>query len=410
MKRVVVTGCGVVSAIGIGKDLFYDSLINGRSGIDTITRMNPEGFSSQIAGEVKDYQPLADISVKDIRKTPRFVQLALTASQEAFSESGINMSDEDPYSVGVIFGSGIGSIGTLEKETIKWHIGGPRKISPFLIPKLIVNEAAGHIAIRFGLKGINYCPVTACASGTHAIGEAFQAIKYGRAKAIVCGGTEAAITPLGIGGFCSLKALSTRNDEPQRASRPFDKDRNGFVMAEGAGAIVLEEYEHAKQRGAFIYAEIAGYGATCDAYHITAPDQTGQAAGHAMGLALKESGVDMSASFYINAHGTSTQLNDKMETAAIKLAFGTVAKDVKISSTKSMTGHALGAAGGMEFVACCLALKNDFIPPTINYDTPDPDCDLFYTPNEAIKAKIDVAMSNSLGFGGHNASILIKRI
>ncbi|MDD4295258.1 MAG: beta-ketoacyl synthase N-terminal-like domain-containing protein, partial [Candidatus Omnitrophica bacterium] len=240
MKRVVVTGCGVVSPVGIGRDMFFDSLANGRSGIEAITQMDADGFSSRIAGEVKDYEPLSDLSVKDIRKTPRFVQLALTAAQEAFDESGLDISKEDPYSIGVIFGSGIGSIGTLENETIKWHIGGPRKISPFLIPMLIVNEAAGGIAIRLGLKGVNYCPVTACASGTHAIGEAFEAIKCGRAKAMVCGGTEAAITPLGIGGFCALKALSTRNDEPQKASRPFDKDRNGFVMAEGAGAVILE--------------------------------------------------------------------------------------------------------------------------------------------------------------------------
>ncbi|MDD4294935.1 MAG: beta-ketoacyl-ACP synthase II, partial [Candidatus Omnitrophica bacterium] len=264
--------------------------------------------------------------------------------------------------------------------------------------------------IRLGLKGVNYCPVTACASGTHAIGEAFEAIKCGRAKAMVCGGTEAAITPLGIGGFCALKALSTRNDEPQKASRPFDKDRNGFVMAEGAGAVILEEYEHAKQRGAFIYAEVVGYGATCDAYHITAPDASGIPASEAMLIALRESGLDMSSSFYVNAHGTSTQLNDKMETAAMKLAFGSTAKDIKISSTKSMTGHMLGAAGGVEFIACCLAIKNELIPPTINYETPDPECDLFYTPNEALKIKVDAAMSNSLGFGGHNASVLIKRI
>ncbi|MDD5080521.1 MAG: beta-ketoacyl-ACP synthase II [Candidatus Omnitrophota bacterium] len=410
MKRVVVTGCGVVSPVGIGRDTFFDSLANGRSGIEAITQMDADGFSSRIAGEVKDYEPLSDLSVKDIRKTPRFVQLALTAAQEAFDESGLDISKEDPYSIGVIFGSGIGSIGTLENETIKWHIGGPRKISPFLIPMLIVNEAAGGIAIRLGLKGVNYCPVTACASGTHAIGEAFEAIKCGRAKAMVCGGTEAAITPLGIGGFCALKALSTRNDEPQKASRPFDKDRNGFVMAEGAGAVILEEYEHAKQRGAFIYAEVVGYGATCDAYHITAPDASGIPASEAMLIALRESGLDMSSSFYVNAHGTSTQLNDKMETAAMKLAFGSTAKDIKISSTKSMTGHMLGAAGGVEFIACCLAIKNELIPPTINYETPDPECDLFYTPNEALKIKVDAAMSNSLGFGGHNASVLIKRI
>jgi 3-oxoacyl-[acyl-carrier-protein] synthase II len=279
-----------------------------------------------------------------------------------------------------------------------------------MIPMLITNEAAGHVAIRFQLKGVNLCTVTACASGAHGIGEAYRAIREGKATVMVAGGTEACICALGVGGFCALKALSKRNDEPQRASRPFDRDRDGFVMAEGAGIIVLEELEHAKKRGAFIYGELAGYGATCDAYHITAPDPEGDTAAKAMSIAMEEAGVSEDVAIYINAHGTSTQLNDKMETRAIKKVFGDHAKNVPISSTKSMTGHTLGAAGALEFIACCLALKEKVIPPTINYENPDPECDLNYTPNEAREFDVQVAMSNSLGFGGHNANLLIKQL
>ena len=323
-------------------------------------------------------------------------------------DSGLDLSKLDPYRLGTIIGSGIGSLETIEKEHKTLLEKGPSKLSPFMIPRLITNEAAGHVAIQFNLKGINICTVTACASGSHAIGDAFHRIKHGYEDVVVCGGTEACIVPLGVGGFCALKALSTRNDEPQRASRPFDKERNGFIMSEGAGIIVLEELEQAKKRGAYIYGEIAGYGATCDAYHITAPDPEGKSAAKAITYALEEGGVPLAENIYINAHGTSTILNDKTETLAIKSVFGNRAKDILISSTKSMTGHGLGAAGAIEFIACALAVKNKLIPPTINYENFDPECDLNYTPNKAQEFNVKVAISNSLGFGGHNATVLLK--
>jgi beta-ketoacyl-acyl-carrier-protein synthase II len=408
MRRVVVTGCGVVSPLGVGKSSFWQSLIEGRSGIDKITHFNVEGFDSHIAGEVKDFSPPSFLSLKDIRRTPRFVQFALTATEEAIEESGLVIEEIDPYLIGVIIGSGIGSLETIEKEYKTLLERGPKKISPFLIPMLITNEAAGNVAIYFNLKGINFCTVTACASGAHAIGEAYRAILQGKADVIICGGTEACITPLGVGGFCALKALSTRNNEPQKASRPFDRERDGFVIAEGAGVVVLEELEHAKKRGTSIYAEICGYGATCDAYHITAPSPDGEPAAKAMELALREAKVSLDEKIYINAHGTGTQLNDKIETKAIKTAFGRYAKQVYISSTKSMMGHALGAAGAIEFIICCLVLKKKVVPPTINYEYPDPECDLDYTPNQSKEVDIKIALSNSLGFGGHNATLLVK--
>lgn len=410
MKRVVVTGCGIISSLGKDKSSFWDSLIKGQSGVGKITQFDASGFYSQIAGEVKDFQPPAYFSPKDIRKTPRFVQFALRAAQEAIADCGVNLEQIDPYRIGVIIGSGVGSLETVEKECKTLLEKGPRRLSPFMIPMLITNEAAGHVAIRFNLKGVNFCVVTACASGAHSIGEAYRAIKQDKATLMVCGGTEACICALGVGGFCALKALSKRNDQPQRASRPFDQQRDGFIMAEGAGIIVLEELEHAKRRGAFIYGELAGYGATCDAFHITAPDSAGAAAAAAMSLAMEEAGVNRDEKIYLNAHGTSTKLNDAMETKAIKNTFGEYAKDVFISSTKSMTGHTLGAAGAIEFIACCLALKNKVIPPTINYENPDPECDLNYTPNEAKAEDIRIAMSNSLGFGGHNAALLVKEL
>ncbi|MFA7677733.1 MAG: beta-ketoacyl-ACP synthase II [Candidatus Omnitrophota bacterium] len=410
MKRVVVTGCGVVSPVGVGKGLFWDSLLKGKSGVGKITHFDAAEFDSQIAGEVNDFTPPSFFSSKDNRRTPRFVQFALKAAEEALLESGIDLDKIDPYQIGTIIGSGVGSLETIEKEHKVLLERGPRKLSPFMIPMLITNEAPGHVAIHFGLKGVNFCTVTACASGAHAIGEAYRTISQGKALAIVCGGTEACIVPLGVGGFCALKALSKRNNEPQRASRPFDKERDGFVMAEGAGIIVLEEFEHAKKRGAHIYCELSGYGATCDAYHITAPDPEGGAAIKSMSEAMREAGVSSQEKIYINAHGTSTQLNDKMETKAIKSVFGARAKDVAISSTKSMTGHTLGAAGAIEFIVCCLVLKNKIVPPTINYENPDPECDLNYTPNKALNFEGAVALSNSLGFGGHNASLLVKKI
>ena len=407
-RRVVVSGCGVVSPLGLGKEKSWQNLIKGKSGIGKITQFDAAQFTSQIAGEVKDFNPEQFFSSKEARKIARFVQFAIAAAKEAAGQSGIEFEKCDPYRVGSIIGSGIGSLKSVEEQHNNLLRKGPSRISPFLIPLLITNEAAGQVAITFGLKGVNFCTVTACASGGHAIGEAFHAIKYGTADIMLAGGTEACLTPLGVGGFCSLKALSRRNHEPEKASRPFDAERDGFVMAEGAGIVVLEELEHAKKRGAEIYAEVVGYGASCDAYHITAPDPTGEPGAKTIELALKEAGINKEEVDYINAHGTSTLLNDRTETKAIKLAFGPYAKKVSISSTKSMTGHMLGAAGAFEFVVCCLAIKEGVIPPTINQEHPDPECDLDYTPNQAREKKIRVALSNSLGFGGHNVTLALK--
>ncbi|MBD3246448.1 MAG: beta-ketoacyl-ACP synthase II [Candidatus Omnitrophica bacterium] len=409
MRRVVVTGCGIVSPVGIGKKTFWESLRQGKSGISQITQFDASAFDSQIAGEAADFVPPSFLPPKDLRRTPRFVQFALQAAVEAFEESGIDINKTDPYRIGTIVGSGVGSLQTVEREVAAYLNRGPRKISPFLIPMMITNEAAGNVAIRLGLKGVNVCTVTACASGAHAVGTAYRAVQSGEADAVVTGGTESSLTPLGVGGFCALKALSTRNDAPTRASRPFDRDRDGFVMAEGAGMLVLEELEHARRRGAEIFCELSGYGATCDAYHITAPSPEGEPAAKAMQLALQEAKMDRGARVYLNTHGTSTQLNDRMETKAIKRVFGPKAERVCISSTKSMTGHTLGAAGAIEFIVCCFALRHNLIPPTINYENPDPECDLDYTPNHARESKLDCAMSNSLGFGGHNASLLATR-
>lgn len=410
MKRIVVTGCGVISSVGLNKASFWDSLIKGVSGVGKITQFDAREFDSRIAGEVKGFDPLTFLSTKEIRRIPRFVQFSLRAAREAIEESGLDLEKTDPYQVGVIIGSGVGSLETVEKECFTLLEKGPKKLSPFMIPMLITNEAAGHVAMHHNLKGVNFCTVTACASGAHAIGEAYRAIKQDKAKVMICGGTEACVVRLGVGGFCALKALSKRNNDPQRASRPFDLERDGFVMAEGAGIVVLEELEHAKKRGAFIYGELAGYGATCDAYHITAPDPEGSAASKAMSLALQEAGIAQDEKIYVNAHGTSTKLNDKIETIAIKKAFGPHARKVFISSTKSMTGHALGAAGALEFIVSCFALKDKRVPPTINYENPDPECDLNYTPNKTKDFDMKAVMSNSLGFGGHNATLLVKEL
>jgi len=408
MRRVVVTGCGVISPIGSGKTSFWESLIKGRSGIVRISQFDASGFDSQIAGEVKDFDPSPFFSPKELRRTPRFVQFAIASTLQALNDSSLKIESVDPYRVGIIIGSGIGSLQAIEREHKVLLKRGPSRVSPFLIPMLITNEAAGCVAIRFNIKGINFCTVTACASGAHAIGEAYRAIKEDRADVMICGGTEACITPLGVAGFCSLKALSTRNEEPERASRPFDRERDGFVIAEGCGIVILEELNFALKRGAPIYAEVAGYAATCDAYHITAPSPNAEAPAKAMELAAKEANISLEDPIYINAHGTSTPLNDKVETEAIKKAFGNYAKKLWISSTKSMTGHTLGAAGAIEFIIICLALKNKIIPPTINYENPDPECDLNYTPNQAKEVSIKAALSNSLGFGGHNAALAIK--
>ncbi|HEC70085.1 MAG TPA: beta-ketoacyl-[acyl-carrier-protein] synthase II [Candidatus Omnitrophica bacterium] len=408
-RRVVVTGCGVISPLGLNKEENLSALIEGKSGIDRITQFDASSFSSQIAGEVKGFDPTKIFPPKEVKRISRFVQFAVSASSEAISQSGLDFSRLDPYRVGVVIGSGIGSLKIVEEQHKVLLKKGPSRLSPFLIPLLITNEAAGQVAIYFKLKGLNFCTVTACASGAQAIGEAFRSIKDNKAEVVIAGGTEACITSLGVGGFCALKALSTRNSEPQRASRPFDKNRDGFVIAEGAGILVLEELEHAKKRKAEILAEVCGYGATCDAYHITAPEPSGEAAAKAMNLALEEAKADASGVDYINAHGTSTLLNDKTETKAIKIALGAQAKKVWVSSTKSMTGHMLGAAGAGEAVFCCLAIVNNLVFPTINLEEPDPDCDLDYTPNKVREKELNLVLSNSLGFGGHNVTLAFRK-
>jgi 3-oxoacyl-[acyl-carrier-protein] synthase II len=339
----------------------------------------------------------------------KFAQYAVAASRQAIESAGLDLNKEDRERIGAVVGSGIGSLYTIEEEHKNMLNKGPSRMSPFLIPMLIVNEASGQVGIIFGLKGPNSCVATACASGSHAIGDAFRILERGDADVMVCGGTESCIVPTGVGGFCALKALSTRNNEPQKASRPFDAQRDGFIMAEGCGLVVMETLEHARKRKANILAEMVGYGMSCDAYHITAPDPEGDGAMRAMRLALKDAKLNPEDVDYINPHGTSTKLNDKLETIAIKKAFGDYAKKVMVSSTKSMTGHLLGAAGGVEFIVCCLAIKDGVIPPTINYEYPDPDCDLDYVPNTARKTQVDICMSNSLGFGGHNATLVVKR-
>lgn len=409
-RRVVVTGLGVISPVGNNKEDFWASMIKGKSGIGPLTSFDCSAYDSRIAGEVKDFVPHPFISKKELRRMEKFVQFAVTAAKEAVDDSGLDVPKEDPYRVGVLVGSGIGSLGIIEKEHKVILEKGPSRITPFLIPMLIVNMASGHISILFNIKGPNSCTTTACASGSQAIGDALRIIQYGDADIMITGGTESCITTLGIGGFCALKALSLRNNEPERASRPFDKERDGFVMAEGAGVVILEEYEHAKKRKAKIYGEIVGYGMTGDGYHMTAPDPSGESAARCMVNAMKDAGINPEEVTYINAHGTSTSLNDKVETLAIKKALGEHARKVAISSTKSMTGHLLGAAGGVEFLVCCLAIERSIIPPTINYENPDPDCDLDYVPNKARQAKVNICLSNSLGFGGHNATLCVKKL
>lgn len=408
-RRVVVTGLGIISPVGNDIPTMWDSIVQGKSGIARITSFDPSKFDSQIAGEVKNFDPLKYISLKESKRMDRFVQFAVASARQAFSDSRINISKEDPYRVGVLVGSGVGSLHTMEEQCKIYTSKGPSKISPFMIPLLIVNEAAGNISIIFGAKGPNSCVATACATGSHAIGDAFRIIQHNNADIMIAGGTEGCITPMGIGGFCSLKALSRRNNEPEKASRPFDRERDGFVMAEGAGIVILEELEHARNRKAKIYAEIVGYGMTADAYHITAPDPNGEASAKAMEFALKDANLNPEDIQYINAHGTSTQLNDKIETKAIKMCFDTYAKKLAISSTKSVTGHLIGAAGGLEFIVCILVVNKDIVPPTINLEYPDPECDLDYVPHHARQLKVTAAMSNSLGFGGHNASLIVKK-
>ena len=409
-KRVVITGLGVISPVGNDIPSFWQSLKEGKSGVGPITSFDAKDFDSRIAAEVKNFNPTYyGISIKDTKRTAKFVQFAVAAAKQAIESSGLNLDREDRSRLGVTIGSGIGSLHTIEEEHKVLLSKGPSRLSPFLIPMLIVNEASGLVAIVHGLKGPNSCVATACASGSHAIGEAYRMILYGDADVMLTGGTESCIVPTAVGGFCALKALSTRNNEPQKASRPFDRDRDGFVMAEGCGLVVLESLEHAQKRNAHIIAEIVGFGMSCDAYHITAPDPDGQGAAQAMIVSLKDAQMNPEDISYINAHGTSTKLNDKIETLSMKKAFGEHAKKVMVSSTKSMTGHLLGAAGGVEFVVCCLAIKDGVIPPTINYEHADPECDLDYVPNIARKTDVIACMSNSLGFGGHNASLIVKK-
>jgi len=409
-NRVVITGLGVISPVGNDILSFWQSMKEGRSGIGTILSFDPSKFDSRIAGEVKGFDPsFYGMSFKDIKRMDKFAQYAVASTRQAIDASGLDLNKEDRTRIGVIVGSGIGSLYTIEEEHKIFLTKGPARLSPFLIPMLIVNEAAGQVGIVFGLKGPNSCVATACASGSHSIGDAFRVLERGDADVMISGGTESCIVPTGVGGFCALRALSTHNSEPQKASRPFDKERDGFVMAEGCGIVVMETLKHAKNRNAPIIAEIVGYGMTCDAYHITAPDPEGDGACRAIQSALKDAKINPEDVDYINAHGTSTKLNDKIETLSVKRAFGSHAKKVMISSTKSMTGHLLGAAGGVEFVACCLAIKDGVVPPTINYEHPDPDCDLDYVPNTARKAGVEICMSNSLGFGGHNASLIVRK-
>ncbi|MFA5069524.1 MAG: beta-ketoacyl-ACP synthase II [Candidatus Omnitrophota bacterium] len=409
-RRVVITGLGVVSPIGNGKESFWQSLCAGRSGISPITSFDASAYSSRIAGQVKDFDPSAYMHPKDIKRSDRFTQFAVGAACMSVDDAGIDLAKIDLYRAGAIIGSGIGGIHTIEREHKVLLSKGPSRVSPFFIPMLIVNMASGMVAIRLGFKGPNTCSVTACASSNHSIGEAFRVIQNGYADIMLAGGSEAAISPMAVSGFCAAKALSTINDTPQEASRPFDKNRNGFVMAEGAGIVLLEEYERAKKRKARIYAELIGYGMSCDAYHMTAPDPEGKGAVRCMQEAIKDARINTTDIDYINAHGTSTVLNDAMETKAIKVVLSGYAKRVAVSSTKSMTGHLLGAAGGIELAACALSISRGIITPTVNYKYPDPECDLDYVPNEARKKQITIAMSNSLGFGGHNATVIIKKI
>lgn len=411
MKRVVITGMGVVSPLGCELNTFWNRLVEGTNGIGTITKFDATEFPVKIAAEVKDFDANAFIDPKQQRRMDPYTHYAIAASRMAVQDSGINFSEENPWRCGCIVSSGVGGISTTEKEVRTLSERGPRRVSPFCIPQIIVNIASGMVAIEHGLKGPNYAVVSACATGLHSIGDAMKAIKYGEADVMLAGGAEAAVCPISIAGFAAMHALSTTNDDPTHACRPFDKERNGFIMGEGAAVLVLEEYEHAVKRGAKIYAEVGGFGATCDAYHMTAPAEGGEGGAQAMIISMESAGVNPDQIGYINAHGTSTPMNDRIETAAIKKALGEDnARKVSISSSKSMTGHMLGAAGALESVVCALALKNGVIPPTINYQNPDPDCDLDYTPNAARERKIDFCLNNSLGFGGHNACALFKRV
>jgi 3-oxoacyl-[acyl-carrier-protein] synthase II len=406
---VVVTGVGLISSVGTGTEANWQALLAGQSGIATITHFDPTGFAARIAGEVKGFDPLQFLEKKDVKKCDVFIQFAIAAAQFAVDDAKLAVTPANADQVGVFIASGIGGFLTIENEHKELLKGGPRRISPFFIPASIINLAAGHVSIRFGARGPNLATCTACTASAHSIGESFEIIRRGDADVMIAGGSEAAITPMGVGGFAALRALSTRNDEPSRASRPFDKDRDGFVIGEGAGILILEELETAKQRGAKIYAEIVGYGLSSDAYHLTGQPEDAHGAVRSMQMALRKAGVRPEQVDYINAHGTSTPINDPTETLAVKRCFGDHAKTLVMSSTKSMTGHLLGAAGGLEAGICALAVRDQVVPPTINLDEPDPACDLDYAPKAKRPMRIDYAMSNSFGFGGTNGTLLFKK-
>ena len=408
-RRVVVTGMGLLTAVGNDLASSWKALLEGRSGVRRISRFDPEEFATQIAAEVKNFEPERWLEKKETRRQDLFTQFAVAAASMAVDDSGLGLPNGNGHRVGVIIGSGIGGIATHEIQNERYLDGGPSRISPFYIPMMIPDIASGVVSMRYGAKGPNYCTVSACASSAHAIGDAFRLIKHGDAEVMIAGGTEAAVTAMSVGGFAAMKAMSTRNDEPERASRPFDAERDGFVLGEGAGMAVLEELEHAQARGARIYAEVLGVGMTADAYHITAPAPGGEGAARAMQRAIDESGLPVGEFNYINAHGTSTPFNDEFETMAIKAVFGSHAHELMVGSTKSMTGHLLGGAGGLEFVVTSMVIHEGKVPPTINQEHPDPLCDLDYVPNEMREAEVRAALSNSFGFGGHNASLALGR-
>lgn len=410
-RRVVVTGMGVISCVGNDLGAFWDSLVTGRCGLGPVTKFDASRFRTKIAGEVKNFDIERYLPPKEARRLDQFCHYAIGAGDEALTNAGLarDLAGLDPRRVGVIVSSGIGGLDTIEQQTLQLHSRGPEKASPLLVPMMIIDMSSGALSMRYGAKGPNFGVVSACASACHSLGEAWWIIRRGDAEVMIAGGAESTITPIGFAGFCSMKAMSQRNDDPAHASRPFDGERDGFVMAEGSGILILEELEHARRRGAPILAEVVGYGATADAYHITSPDPHGDGAAQAIRIALAHAGMVPTQVDYFNAHGTSTPLNDKFETMAIKTAFGDHARHLAISSTKGTTGHALGAAGGLETIACVQALRTGLIPPTINYANPDPECDLNYTPNTAVERKVRVAMNINLGFGGHNAVIIVKQ-
>ena len=409
-NRVVITGIGAITPVGIGKDNFWEALISGKNGIGKITRFDATDYGAQVAGEVKDFEPADYIDKKESKRMDRYTQFAVATAKMAIKDAGLDLESEDKERIGTYVGTGIGGIETMHSQYEKLFAKGPSRISPFFIPMMIGNMAAGQISIAFGLRGPSSCVVTACATGSNCIGDAFRLIQHGQADVMVAGGTEASISQAAVAGFCSMKALCTdHNDDPEHASRPFDATRSGFVMGEGCGIVVLESLEHAEKRGAHIYAEIAGYGANSDAYHITSPAPHGEMQAKCMAMAIKDAGMTPADVDYVNAHGTSTHMNDLGETEAIKAVFGDHAKEISVSSIKSMTGHLLGAAGGVECIATALSVQNDIVPPTMNYENQDEGMDLDYVPNKAKKREVRAAISNSFGFGGHNACLLVKK-